>query len=541
MPFPSRNRSDMTPPLRSQQSEVSDIQDRFYDNDDEHSDSIGDEGIEAIFETVVSRRSERSSPTPDEIMKDLAHTPMAYKPQSDESDSSATFPLTPLTGSPESSSHLRDDFPRQCSYNKCFTLQRDLEGKQPFDEESALRIVDHLHGLGIRVYVIPSYSDKGLLWDIRKVLKEESNHRNKVMDSDQDKECCLLYKNISNGRLYNITLKGHAVAGLVGTFQSLRHSFSGFQAMAALVVISRSLACAADDEAIGVKPAYLSLILGLVLTEEISLSLANAVMYVRGYPSISAFALTTHLPSDWLRKVMILMLALAGAANGKLQVYLTLGGILLACFILLANLGSRAWNTLDWNSFSYSGIGASPAAYALAIVTGICFPYMGHRDVLQSSGHAIVIIIQNSILVAIIFVLSAFEEVQKFLVVGSETCDQDVVNSVIGIWWTVTVLVCLGLVYRLHIQPTIPSPEEEESTLEVNESSPVGYTVPSLPHFAVDPGLCYHQKAHESGWISTPMKVVGGGLVTCVIGTLIVYMSFTQVDDEFTSLETDWF
>eukprot|EP00978_Attheya_sp_CCMP212_P047458 scaffold421377_cov55-Attheya_sp.AAC.2 len=476
MPFLSRNSSDITPPLRSQQSEVLDIQDRFYDNDDEHSDSIGDEGIEAIFETVVSRRSDRSSPTPDEIMKDLAHTTMAYKPQSEKSDSSATFPLTPHTGSPESSFHLRDDFPRQCSYNKCFTLQRDLEEKQPFDEESALRIVDHLHGLGIRVYVIPSYSDKGLLWDIRKVLKEESNHRNKVMDSDQDKECCLLYKNISNGRLYNITLKGHAVAGLVGTFQSLRHSFSGFQAMAALVVLARSFACAVD---------------------------------VRGYPSISAFALTTHLPSDWLRKLMVLALALAGAANGKLQVYLTLGGILLACFILLANLGSRAWNTLNLNSFSYSGIGASPAAYALAIVTGICFPYMGHRDVLQSSGHAIAIIIQNSILVAIIFVLSAFEEVQKFLVVGSE--------------------------------PTVPAPEEEESTLEVNQSSPVGYTVPSLPHFAVDPGLCYHHKAHESGWISTPMKLVGGVLVACAIGTMIVYMSFTQVDDEYTSLETDWF
>jgi hypothetical protein len=122
-----------------------------------------------------------------------------------------------------------------------------------------------------------------------------------------------------------------------------------------------------------------------------------------------------------------------------------------------------------------------------------------------------------------------------------KTCDQDVVNACVGIWWTVTVLVCLGLVYRLNLQPTIPAPEEEESTLEVNESSPVGYTVPSLPHFAVDPGLCYHHKAHESGWISTPMKLVGGVLVTCAIGALIVYMSFTQVDDEFTSLETDWF
>ena len=141
-----KNASDIIPPLRSQQSEVLDIQDRFYDNDDDHSDSIGDEGIEAIFETVVSRRSESSSPTPDEIMKDLARTPMVYKPQSEESDSSATFPLTPRTGSPESSFGLRDDFPRQCSYNKCFTLQRDLEEKQPMNEESALRIVDHLHG-----------------------------------------------------------------------------------------------------------------------------------------------------------------------------------------------------------------------------------------------------------------------------------------------------------------------------------------------------------------------------------------------------------
>jgi hypothetical protein len=131
----------------------------------------------------------------------------------------------------------------------------------------------------------------------------------------------------------------------------------------------------------GFKPAYLSLILGLALTEEISLSWLNASMLVRGTPSVSAHLLCCPVGADTLRKAVLFMLALAGATQGDLQIGLTTAGIIGACLILLSNLGSRSWHFLRWKPIKYSGPGSFFVAFVMSVVTGFVVPYMGHRSI----------------------------------------------------------------------------------------------------------------------------------------------------------------
>jgi hypothetical protein len=168
------------------------------------------------------------------------------------------------------------------------------------------------------------------------------------------------------------------------------------------------------------QPAYLSLILGLVLTEEISLSWLNASMMVRAAPSVGAHTLISPIASDLLRKAVVLILALAGVARDLPQQILTMVGVALSMIVLCANLGSRAWLFMRWQPQRYDGCGASLVAYIGAVVTGLVFPFMGHRSIEVGGKAAVEYVIRTAVIVAIVFVASDIDQVQKFLVIGSE-------------------------------------------------------------------------------------------------------------------------
>ena len=174
---------------------------------------------------------------------------------------------------------------------------------------------------------------------------------------------------------------------------------------------------------ISLRPAYLSLILGLALTEEISLAWLNASMLIRATPSVSAHSLTSPVGSDSLRKLVLLALALAGATNGSLQVLLTIGGITGALSLLLANLGARAWHFLRWKPLHYTGRGSFFIAFVLAVMTGVVLPYMGHRSIAVGGKGAMEYVIRTALIVALVFVISDYDELQKFLVFGSESSE----------------------------------------------------------------------------------------------------------------------
>jgi hypothetical protein len=91
--------------------------------------------------------------------------------------------------------------------------------------------------------------------------------------------------------------------------------------------------------------------------------------------------------------------------------------------VLLANLGSRAWHFLGWYPQRYNGMSASIVAYMAAVATGIFIPYMGHRDIEVGGKAAMEYVIKTALLVAVVFVISDLDEVQKFIIVGSEVRD----------------------------------------------------------------------------------------------------------------------
>jgi hypothetical protein len=169
------------------------------------------------------------------------------------------------------------------------------------------------------------------------------------------------------------------------------------------------------------QPAFLSIILGLVFRQEISLSWLNASLMVRALPSVSAHTLVSqYVGSDYIKRGIIFCLAASGAAHGKLRLTLVCGGISAACIVLLANLGSRAWAFSRWKPLQYQGFGSTAIAYLFAICMGIVLPYMGHRNVLVGGKGAIEYIIQTAFVVAVVFVLSDVDVIQQVLVTGSE-------------------------------------------------------------------------------------------------------------------------
>ena len=183
-------------------------------------------------------------------------------------------------------------------------------------------------------------------------------------------------------------------------------------------VLFCSVLLPSDDMLSQLKPAYLALIVGLILTEEMSLSWTNAVMMVQACPSISAYTVTKDSGSDWARKITILLLSLAGVARGKAQIVLTMMGILFTCAILLANLGARVWHFFQWQPLNYNGPFSSLLAYMTAVVTGFAFPFLGHRTASVGGKAAIESILRLALFLALGFAVSDFDSVQQFIIVG---------------------------------------------------------------------------------------------------------------------------
>jgi hypothetical protein len=199
-------------------------------------------------------------------------------------------------------------------------------------------------------------------------------------------------------------------------------SISCMEAIIAIMVMCRSLPCLASENALqNLKPAYLALVLGLALTEEMSLSWLNASMMIRATPSLSAHSLSSPLGSDTFRRGVLLILTLAGITQGTLQSVLTYGGILGACLVLLANLGARAWYFQNWKPMQYHGSGSFVLAFLYAVGAGMVFPFMGHRLIRTGGKGAMEYVLTTAFFAAVAFVVSDYDAFQKFLVVGSES------------------------------------------------------------------------------------------------------------------------
>ncbi|EED87711.1 predicted protein [Thalassiosira pseudonana CCMP1335] len=346
-------------------------------------------------------------------------------------------------------------------------------------------IIDKLKDFGITVYLVEQGSvNRDVLLNVIEHASTVHNDRSK---QDYENQRCFLYRD-DKGRLYNLTLQNES------------------------------------DERASLRPGYLSLLLGLVLQEEIGLVWLNVSMFLRGLPSVSAYTFVSMFESDWPRKLAVL--SLAGAAvqtpGSDLQTYGTIAAVLYAMSLLAANLGARAWYFMKCRPILQKESFFAPIlAYFVAMVTGIFFPYLGFGQIQAGGKAAVSLVIFNSIIVASMFVVSDLDVVQKIIVVGSETCNQDTTNVALGAWFTLTVITCLVAAYK--IEPLTPHPEDDDSILVEDHTSIVGLKVANFPDYPIPPNLI-----GKAGSLNCETKTyVGVGvLVSIMVGVGVVLTGF---------------
>ena len=391
------------------------------------------------------------------------------------------------------------------------------------NKDGSRATIDQLKEFGITVYLAEHDSVNVSL--LKQVVQHVAVSKSDRSKSAYENQRCLLYRD-ANGRLYNLTLNNGS-SGLAGTWKSLLISYSGLQALVALTILTRAYACADVSNAI-LKPGYLSLVLGLILYEELSHAWLNVSMFVRGTPSVAAYTLISSFDSDWPRKLVIFLLAITSAMEeGDYQRYCTLSGIGLAMILLAANLGARAWYFMKWKPIKLGGTVTSYLAPVISLLvaftTGLIFPYMGFGRIQAGGKAAVQLVIVNCIMVSLIFVASDLDIVQKFIVVGSQSCDQSNVNITLGIWFTMTAITCIFASQK--ITPPEHHPEDNDPILVEEQTSPVGYKVPNFPDFPIDT-IQFGNKGLK--FCSLKVEVILGVLISIGMGAFVVSTSLYE-------------
>jgi hypothetical protein len=102
-----------------------------------------------------------------------------------------------------------------------------------------------------------------------------------------------------------------------------------------------------------------------------------------------------------------------------------------------------------------------------------------------------------------------------------QSCDQTAVNTFVGIWFSLSLIASVYIAGQ--VKPILDYPDEEP-LLEENHESPVGYVVPNLPNFPIDP--C----SGKRGIPRVPLRVeiATGVLLSALVGVGIVSLAYTD-------------
>ena len=109
-----------------------------------------------------------------------------------------------------------------------------------------------------------------------------------------------------------------------------------------------------------------------------------------------------------------------------------------------------------------------------------------------------------------------------------KVCNQDLVNLLVGIWWVITLLSSIFLVRSIPHQDPKLKPEFGERLLIEDQSSPVGYKVPSLPDFEIDSNL-----ASTGGikCLSLKFELIVGLIMAISVGFCLILLAFPSWED----------
>lgn len=174
-----------------------------------------------------------------------------------------------------------------------------------------------------------------------------------------------------------------------------------------------------------INPAFLALILGLALTEQMSLSWVISSLLVQGVPSISSHQLLNNDGHDWIYKAVLTCFVFSGVTSAEARRVLLTIGVSLACIAMLANLGSRAWHYSRMSPISLCGPLASVISFVGAVSAGIFLPHMAHHDIEAGGKPAIESIVKNALFVCTFFGVTTYDGIQKLFLAGTEVSRVD--------------------------------------------------------------------------------------------------------------------
>lgn len=109
-----------------------------------------------------------------------------------------------------------------------------------------------------------------------------------------------------------------------------------------------------------------------------------------------------------------------------------------------------------------------------------------------------------------------------------QNCNQDYVNIGVGVWWTASLIFSLFILRRKEGQGIWP--EDEEPLLEEEHASPVGFKVPNLPEFPVDP----HMAVRGMPGVNVNFEFVVGSIIAAAVGAGMLFIGFSNADDTLT-------
>ena len=314
--------------------------------------------------------------------------------------------------------------------------------------------------------------------------------------------------------------------------------------VARVLVSTANLSFSSNYEAVqapslGLNPGFLFCVFGVILASETSQSWLGMSLDVRGCNSVGAHVWRSNMLADYPRYISLLCLALAWFApfGTSTRDFLTALGTGIGGAILLSSLGSRAWKKLGIPCIDKDAFFAPGFGYLMSILAGVAFPFVGLRSVTGGCGEndddyqhphggarrARQLVTIAAVIVAVVFLLTDVVRVQA--VFGFSWTHQGATNLSVGLWWILSTVASLAVCSRLDSSLG----ESAQPFLVRDETSPVGFIVPSLPKIAIDP--TYRGRPPLLSCCGAISDILSAVIVVAV-GASIIWMGIKQIGGE---------
>lgn len=400
-------------------------------------------------------------------------------------------------------------------------------------------IVNELRNVGVTVLSLESLSTTAMIDYMDAVTS--------IRLGEANDEKCMLYTD-RMGRVFNVIISGGA-EGLAKAWSSIEASYSGLLAVTVIpFLISVITSYETNDKPMAIQPIALLLAFGLILQNETSMIWLSMSISVRGYNSVGSHVWRNGDLSDYPRLILLIILMLATiaseASDQGVAKALTLAGSTIGCLVLLSSLGSRAWKKADLGFIDTDNFFTPIVAIAASLTAGVCFPQMALRSVhsgtddndgnidvekilFHSDGkRARQNVTLASFATAAVYLCSKIQEVRDSL--GFQDLPQSrsgALDFSIGLWIFLSTIVSMSLCHRIDSSAS----KKIEPFLRREETSPVGWIVPSIPHIVIDPNL-------SKGKMILPCLSFGSDIIcTTFIGAaafLIVWMGIKEIQGQ---------